>query len=186
MKYLSATFVMCLLVFALLTTGRSAAPDAAPAPLPIFGFRDSTQQRATETRFLAVPDPKLAEEHLRILTQAPHMAGTPEDKATADYVAQKFREAGLETEIVEYKVWLNYPLEIMVDVTAPEGVAMHGPTREHVDGDTFQDDPRVVMPFNGQSPSGDVEAEVVYANYGTPEDFKKLSQMNVDVRGKIV
>ena len=37
------------------------------------------------------------------------MAGTPEDKATADYVAQKFREAGLETEIVEYRVWMNYP-----------------------------------------------------------------------------
>ena len=36
------------------------------------------------------------------------------------------------------------------------------------------------------SPSGDVEAEVVYANYGSPEDFDKLKQMNVDVRGKIV
>ena len=36
------------------------------------------------------------------------------------------------------------------------------------------------------SPSGDVEAEVVYANYGTPEDFEKLEQMNIDVRGKIV
>lgn len=152
----------------------------------IFGFRDSTVENTVESRFLTVPDPKLAEEHLRILTQAPHMAGTPEDKATADYVAKKFREAGLDTEIVEYKVWLNYPAEISVDVTAPDGVTMHGPSREHVDGDPFQDDPRVVMPFNGQSPSGDVEAEVVYANYGTPEDFKKLAQMNVDVRGKIV
>ena len=56
-----------------------------------------------------MPDPKLAEEHLRILTKDPHMAGTVEDKATADYVAQKFREAGLDTEIVEYKVWINYP-----------------------------------------------------------------------------
>ena len=141
---------------------------------------------ATEARFLAVPDPKLAEEHLRILTQAPHMAGTIEDKATADYVAQKFREAGLDTEIVEYKVWINYPAEISVDLTAPAGVEMHGPTREHVDGDPYQDDPRVVMPFNGMSPSGDVEADVVYANYGTPEDFEKLDKLKVDVRGKIV
>ena len=62
------------------------------------------------------------------------MAGTPEDKATADYVAQKFRAAGLDTEIVEYKVWFNYPLEISVDITAPAGVKMHGPTREHVEG----------------------------------------------------
>ncbi len=45
---------------------------------------------------------------------------------------------------------------------------------------------RVVMPFNGSSPSGDVEAEVVYANYGRPEDFKKLEELKVDVKGKIV
>src|SRR5882672_4446645 len=153
---------------------------------PIFGFRDSAAEAATESRFLVVPDPKLAEEHLRTLTQAPHMAGTLEDKATADYVAQKFRAAGLDTEIVEYKVWMNYPAEISVDVTAPAGVEMHGPKREHVDGDPYDGDPRVVMPFSGMSPSGDVEAEVVYANYGTPEDFEKLEKLKIDVRGKIV
>ncbi len=43
-----------------------------------------------------------------------------------------------------------------------------------------------MIPYNGMSPSGDVEAEVVYANYGSPEDFEKLKQMKVDVRGKIV
>ena len=155
-------------------------------PATIFGFRDAAAETAAETHFLAVPDSKLAEEHLRILTQAPHMAGTIEDKATADYVAQKFRDAGLDTEIVEYKVWINYPAEISVDLTAPAGVAMHGPTREHVAGDPYHDDPRVVMPFNGMSPSGDVEADVVYANYGTPEDFEKLDKLKVDVRGKIV
>ncbi len=63
---------------------------------------------------------------------------------------------------------------------------MHGPTREQVNGDPYQDDPRVVMPFNSMSPSGDVEAEVVYANYGSPDDFQKLEQMKIDVRGKIV
>jgi N-acetylated-alpha-linked acidic dipeptidase len=153
---------------------------------PIFGFRDSAAEAASEARFLAAPDPKLAEEHLRTLTQAPHMAGTVEDKATADYVALKFRAAGLETEIVEYKVWTNYPAEISVDITAPAGVEMHGPTREHVDGDPYDGDPRVVMPFSSMSPSGDVEAEVVYANYGTPEDFEKLEKLKIDVRGKIV
>jgi N-acetylated-alpha-linked acidic dipeptidase len=160
--------------------------QASPAAQPIFGFRDSAAENAAESRFLAVPDPKLAEEHLRTLTQSPHMAGTLEDKATADYVAQKFRAAGLDTEIVEYKVWMNYPLEVSVNVTAPAGVQMHGPTREHVDGDPYDGDPRVVMPFNGMSPSGDVEADVVYANYGTPEDFEKLDKLKIDVRGKIV
>jgi len=151
----------------------------------ISGFRDAAAERALDQKFNAVPDAKLAEDHLRTLTAKPHLAGTPEDKATADYVAQKFRDAGLETQIVEYKIWLGYPKEISVDVTEPKGVKMHGPTREHVQGDPFQDDARVIPPMNGSSPSGDVEAEVVYANYGRPEDFAKLKEMGVDVRGKI-
>jgi N-acetylated-alpha-linked acidic dipeptidase len=152
----------------------------------ISGFRDVAAEQELEKKFLAVPDAKLAEEHLRILTQAPHIAGSPEDKATAEYVAGKFRDAGLDTAIVEYKVWFNYPSEIQVDMTAPEGVEMHGPRREHVSDDPFQDDRRIVMAYNAMSPSGDAEAEVVYANYGSPEDFDRLKQMNVDVRGKIV
>jgi N-acetylated-alpha-linked acidic dipeptidase len=152
----------------------------------ISGFREVAAERDLEKRYLAAPDPKLAEEHLRILTQAPHLAGSPADKATADYVAQKFRDAGLETEIVEYKAWMNYPTEISVDMTSPAGVEMHGPRPEHVDGDPFQDNPQVSPGFNSMSPSGDVEAEAVYANYGSPDDFDKLKKLGVDVRGKIV
>ena len=180
-----ALALLCSSTLFLLAFSVTANPPAASTPA-IFGFRDAVAESAIESRFLSVPDPRLAEEHLRTLTQAPHMAGTAEDKATADYVAQKFREAGLDTEIVEYKIWMNYPAEISVDMTAPAGVDMHGPTREHVDSDPYQDDPRVVMPFSGMSPSGDVEADVVYANYGTPEDFEKLEKLKVDVRGKLV
>src|SRR5580658_1786828 len=149
----SAVLLSCLPI---VVSGR--APEPSGPPPSIFGFRDAAPENATEATFLAVPDPKLAEGHLRILTQAPHMAGTPEDKATADYVAQKFREAGLDTEIVEYKAWFNYPIEISVDITAPAGLEMHGPTREHVNGDSYDghsydNDPRVVMPFNSMSPS---------------------------------
>jgi N-acetylated-alpha-linked acidic dipeptidase len=182
-------FSSAILSFALFLSGSSATAggkaSSAAAPA-IFGFRDAVAEQSTESRFLAVPDSRLAEEHLRILTKDPHMAGTVEDRATADYVAQKFRSAGLDTQIVEYKVWMNYPAEIRVDMTAPAGIEMHGPTRERVDGDPYQDDPRVVVPFNGMSPSGDAEAEVVYANYGTPEDFEKLEKLKIDVRGKIV
>jgi N-acetylated-alpha-linked acidic dipeptidase len=190
MKFISAAvlFIFLSLFPNLLFPNLSGTSQSAlsPSSAPIFGFRNSADEMAREIRFMVVPDTKLAEEHLRTLTQAPHMAATPEDKATADYVAGKFREAGLETEIVEYRVWMNYPAEISVDMTAPSGVTMHGPTRERVNGDPFQDDPRVVTPFNSMSPSGDVEGEVVYANYGSPDDFQKLEQMKIDVRGKIV
>jgi len=183
MKLLSGV----VLFFVLLASNpRAFNQSGAPDNAPVTGFRDAATERDVEKKFIAVPDPRLAEDHLRILTEAPHIAGSPEDKATAEYVAKKFREAGLDTEIVEYKVWFNYPAEIRVDMTEPAGVEMHGPRREHVDGDPYQDDPRVVTPYNGMSPSGDAEAQVVYANYGSPDDFDRLKQMNVDVRGKIV
>ncbi|MEO5936177.1 MAG: PA domain-containing protein, partial [Terriglobales bacterium] len=178
------SFVSFALILA--CTASSFAQTAAPAPAKVFGFRDFTEQAKWNQKFLAVPDPKRAEEHLRILTAAPHPAGSPEDKKTAEYVAQKFRAAGLETEIIEYKVWLNYPKEISVQATAPAGVKMKGPSREQVSDDSFQNDPRVLMAFNGYSPSGEVEADVIYANYGRPEDLKKLKEMKIDVRGKIL
>jgi N-acetylated-alpha-linked acidic dipeptidase len=177
--------VSAFLIVIVCSTSTPAAKNDQPSS-EIFGFRDSAAELTTESRFLAVPDAKLAETHLRILTQVPHMAGTAEDKATADYVARKFREAGLDTEIDEYKVWMNYPANISVDMTSPAGVAMHGPTRERVSSDPYQDDPRVVVPFSSMSPSGNVEADVIYANYGTPDDFDKLEKLKVDVRGKIV
>ena len=43
----------------------------------------------------------------------------------------------------------------------------------------------MVTAYNGFSPSGDVTADVVYANYGRPEDFKKLKEMGIETKGKI-
>jgi N-acetylated-alpha-linked acidic dipeptidase len=158
----------------------------------VFGYRDFAQQAKWDEAFLAVPDAALAGQHLKELTKAPHWASSPEDYATALYVAEKFRAAGLETSITEYKVLLNKPVKIVIEAFAKDGrKLMSGPTPEHVDakvdgGDPFQDDPRILPAFNGSSPSGDVTAEVVYANYGSPADFRRLAEMGVNVRGRIV
>jgi N-acetylated-alpha-linked acidic dipeptidase len=181
------TLLVSIFVVATFAQSTQDAPSQNAEETPhVFGFRDFSKQYAWDKKFLAVPDPQRAEQHLKILTASPHIAGSGEDKLTADYVAKQFHVAGLETEIVPYSVWMNRPAEISVAVTAPAGVKMNGPTREHVSKDPYQDDERVVMPFNGSSPSGDVEADVVYANYGRPEDFKKLEEMKVDVRGKLI
>src|SRR5947209_4971129 len=163
-------------------------PASSPAqPQAITGFRDPQAEMQHEKAFLAVPDAQLAGEHLRILTSEPHMAATPEDRKTADYVAQKFREAGLDTKIVEYKVWLaGKPDEVALQIVYPKIARQALQMREHVDGDKYQDDPRVVAGFNAGSPSGEVEGDVVYANYGRPEDFRKLQEMKIDLHGKIV
>ena len=158
------------------------------APANVFGYHNFSAESEIDQRFLAVPDAKLAGEELKTLTSAPHIAGSKEDHATAVYVAAKFKAAGLETSIVPYLAWMNLPREISLTATddATGKTLMTGPTREHVPDDPYQDDPRVVMPFNGSSPSGDVTAEVVYANYGQPEDFKRLADLGVDIKGKIV
>jgi N-acetylated-alpha-linked acidic dipeptidase len=179
-----------VLIFALTLSQFAVAQQPSTQPVlggaQIPGFRNATDQQLLEQRFLRVPEPYLAEQHLRILTAAPHLAGTPEDRKTAEYVAQKFREAGLDTRIDEYKIWMNYPLDIRVTTTAPANLHVHAPGKERAGHDPYQDDPRIGVPFNGSSPSGDVEADVIYANYGRPDDFAKLKDLGIDVRGKIV
>lgn len=157
-------------------------------PQQLFGFHDfATEQSKWDRDFLAVPDAKLAGEALKTLTAEPHVAGTPEDYKTAQYVAEKFKAAGLETEIVKYTAWLNHPGEQHLTVLGKDGkVLLQGPTPEHVASDPFQDDPRVMPGFSSSSASGDVTAPVVYANYGSPADFAKLDTLGISVKGKIV
>jgi N-acetylated-alpha-linked acidic dipeptidase len=178
--------------FAALPLAFTVAATAQTTPAHVFGYADFAQQAKWDTTFMSVPDPKLAGEELRELTKAPHWASSPEDKATADYVASKFRAAGLDTEIVPFRVLLNKPKKIEVSAVDASGhQLMSGPTPEHVDptaygGDPFQNDPRILPAFNGSSASGDITADAVYANYGTLADFDKLASLGVDVRGKIV
>ncbi len=157
-------------------------------PQQVFGFHDfGTEQARWDRDFLAVPDARLAGEALKTLTAEPHVAGSPEDYKTAVYVADKFKAAGLKTEIVKYTAWLNHPGEQHLTVLDKDGkVLLQGPTPEHVSSDPYQNDPRVMPGFNSSSASGDVTAPVVYANYGTPADFAKLDALGISVKGKIV
>jgi len=176
-----------LLLLLVLAPGSQLANSAAQSAQTVFGYTEFSKEAAVETKFLEVPDAKLAGEALKTLTAEPHIAASPEDHKTALYVADKFRAAGLETEIVPFRVLLNWPKVIRVEAFDAAGKPlMTGPTREHADKDSGQDDPRVVMPFNGSSGSGDITGEVVYANYGRLEDFKQLDADHVDLHGKIV
>lgn len=177
---------LAFLLLALIPGPLAAQNPAQPAPA-VFGYRDFAAQARIEEKFLSVPDARLAGEALKTLTAEPHLASTPGDRKTAEYVAKKFRAAGLETEIVPYRVLMNQPKVVRVEAYDSAGkLLMSGPTREHVEGDPYQDDPRIMMPFNGSSGSGDVTAEVVYANYGRLKDFDHLAAQHIDLKGKIV
>jgi N-acetylated-alpha-linked acidic dipeptidase len=171
-----------------MASGFGESPKAPfEPPTTIAGFEKPAIELAIEKKFLAVPDPQKAERDLKILTAAPHLASTPEDHATAEYVAQRYKEAGLQVTIEEYKVYFGIPLSVSVDMVAPENVAMHGPTAEHVEGfDPSQNDRRILPAFSGYSPSTDVTGDVVYANYGRLEDFETLSKSGIDLKDKLV
>ena len=160
---------------------------AQVVPQGSFGYTNFDAEAKLESQFLAVPDPKLAGEDLKTLTAEPHLAATPEDYKTAEFVARKFRAAGLDTEIVPYRVLLDYPKVVRVEAWDEAGhLLMTGPNREHVNGDPDQDNPRIVMPYNSSSGSGDVTAQAVYGNYCRSEDFNELAAQHIDVHGKIV
>ena len=177
-------FILSALLPALVS---STLPAQDTSSQTVFGYSSFGAESKIESDFLTVPSAKLAGEELKALTAAPHVAATPEDHQTAEYVAAKFRAAGLETEIVPYRVLMNWPKVVRVQAYDPNGnLLMTGPTREHVKGDPYDNDPRIIMPFNASSGSGDVTADVVYANYGRLQDFNELAKEHIDVRGKIV
>ena len=171
----------------LLALSSTLSAQVSPFPQRILGYRDFSRQARLDQQFLAIPDARQAQEELKILTANPHVAASKEDYDTALYVAGKFKAAGLDTQIVPYKAWLNLPQEVFLQAMNAEGkVLITGPGREHVEGDPYQDDPRILPAFNGSSPSCDLTADAVYVNYARPEDFKRLDDMHVSVAGKIL
>lgn len=187
MRLARAAFFLSFLLVAAWSALHAQAPESGLAPALPLGYSDFSIEARVERDFLAVPDARLAGQHLKILTSEPHMAATPGDRRSAEYVAQRFRAAGLETEIVPYRVLLNAPAVEHVEAWDADGhLLMTGPHEERLDGDPAPADPRIPLPFHGSSGSGDVTGEAVYGNYCRLEDFQQLEAMHVPVRGHIV
>jgi N-acetylated-alpha-linked acidic dipeptidase len=154
---------------------------------PTLGFTSASKdaEAAAEKAFLDTPTPDQARRWLAALTEEPHVAGTPQEKRVADYVAERFREMGLETLVVRYDVFLNHPKSVSLKMTAP--VEQPLSLREEpydVDKDSAS---RVMFPaFHGYGASGKAEGEVLYVNYGTKEDFDALKGMGLSPEGRIV
>ncbi len=146
--------------------------------------------RATEAEAYArrVPSAESFGRHLRVLTEEPHQTGTPRNMELADYVAARFREYGLEdVHFHDTPALMTYGRSASVELLAPVAMKLklsEDPVPGDKDSHLYEDPSQV--PFHGYAPGGDVTAEVVYANGGSPEDFAALEQMGIDVRGRIV
>ncbi len=146
----------------------------------------SAQADAFEQRLLAIPDTASARRLTHDLTRAPHVAGTPAQAATRDYVLERLRAWGLEAWSKEYTVYLPHPDSVAAWVipgpgAPPEALSLREPA---LAADSTSGGPQVPS-FNAYTGDGDVAAEVVYVNYGLIEDYRTLDSLGVAIPGRI-
>lgn len=126
---------------------------------------------------------------LERITAYDHVAGTQGDYALAKYVRASFQAAQLEeVETKEYQVYLNYPRSSgrRVAIVSPPELAWEASLEEEP---AFPDgDPPVVqtLNFHGHSRAGNVTGPLIYANFGSRRDFRRLKEQGIDVAGAIV
>ena len=127
------------------------------------------------------------EEHLRKITQNDHLAGTEGDYMLAKYVHDSFHSSGLEeVHMEEFTVYLNYPKNggRKVEILKDDGSVQW--TAKIEEDQIYTDPPRQETPvFHGHSRSGDVTGPLIYANYGSRDDFKRLYDSGIDTKGAI-
>jgi N-acetylated-alpha-linked acidic dipeptidase len=171
-------------VFPVPSARQQHAHIAEAERLPGFSPARSAAEEQWEKQFAQLPSAPRAQATLRRLTSEPHLAGTEASRRVAQYLRDEYQAAGLDVEIVPFNVVLSYPGEILLERTAPSPMRLARP-EEPVAGDPATSDPQSVPGYSAYSPAGDVTGQVVYANYGLPEDFQRLVEIGVDLRGKI-
>jgi N-acetylated-alpha-linked acidic dipeptidase len=162
----------------------AAAPDLAK--ISGFSQRTAAQEIITENSFReSVSTPEIIQFH-RYLTAEPHPAGSARNNELAQWVAEQWRQQGLEDVTVhQYDVLGSSPRKISLEMVKPtEYHALLLEAPDDVDPDTRN--PKVDGAYLGYSASGEVTAPVVYAHSGNPEDYEYLRLHGMDVRGKIV
>ena len=154
----------------------------------ILGFTPSTATHETEVenKFKAIPSPDEERRQHHLFTAEPHVAGSPRNNELARYIADEWRQEGLEDVVIRrYDVYGSNPKSTFLEMTAP--VHYRASLREMpVPGDPDMKNKSISSAWSGMSASGEVTAPLVYAHSGNPEDYELLRKQGIDVKGKIV
>lgn len=154
----------------------------------IIGFSEKASE--VQTQLEANYEKQLSannlEQWMKLLSAEPHWVGTEYGEKNVKWMEKQFKSWGYKTRIDTYHVLFPYPKVRVVELTAPtkytaklEAVPVEG------DPYTAQGD-KLLPSYNAFSTDGDVEAELVFVNYGVPSDYEELEKMGIDVKGKIV
>jgi N-acetylated-alpha-linked acidic dipeptidase len=150
-----------------------------------FLTKEVSGEQKLEEQARTIPDPARLRKYMDFISSEPHSAGSPRSKAIAEYIVGTFKEWGLDAHIEEFEALMPYPTVRQVEVLGPrryiaklkEPVVAQDPNS----GDAHQ-----LPTFNAYGASGDVTGEVVYVNFGVPEDYEWLDKQGISVKGKIV
>ena len=176
---------MAAVLSAMTFAALGGAASARAAETPILGFTDkgARAQHAVEDAFQGTVSPGVIGETSRALSAKPHLLGTSNLDDDTAYSVQRLRSYGLDVSTPTYSVYSSRPRSISVTMTAPATRRLSNLERAF---SWQQDFGNVVVGYNAYSPPGKVSGEVVYANYGLPNDYAALQRLGVGVRGKIV
>ncbi len=152
--------------------------------IPGYSPQAAAVERATEADALTRASPASASAHSRFLSLQPHMAGTPAQARTRDYVISQMKSWGIETQVRTYSVWMPHPLSTRIWRIAPNPVELDLKEGVVAEDTTSSAYPQITA-FNGYGAAGDVRGDVIYVNYGLIEDYAQLDSMGVSVKGKI-
>lgn len=174
---------------ALLAGAAVAAGTAlfAQAPTRYMGFTAAAtdREKAAERIIATVPDVKKMGEYHYAMTRKPHHTGTPANYELALYLEKQLKSFGYQTELFKYDVLVPWPGNNTVSLVAPvteELSLVEPPIPEDPDTSVAG----ALPPMLAYVASGDATGELVYANYGSIEDYARLEQMGVSLQGKIV
>ncbi|EXJ86795.1 hypothetical protein A1O3_03749 [Capronia epimyces CBS 606.96] len=120
------------------------------------------------------------QKYLGHITDFPHVAGTEGNYILGEWVAELFKSSELEDVHMErFDVYLNYPQKDgrRVAIVEPEDLKWEARVEEEIEQ---------AYVFHGHSKSGDVTGPLVYANFGSREDFKTLADNGISVKDAIV
>jgi N-acetylated-alpha-linked acidic dipeptidase len=152
------------------------------------GFSESAvrQQLDLESTFDGYLHAANIDSGIRIMSSHPHHVGSPWDKANAEYLYNKFKSWGYDVQIETFYVPFPTPKERLLEMTGPttfKATLAEKPLKEDAtSGQTSEQLPT----YNCWSPDGDVTGELVFVNYGIPEDYDYLDRLGISVKGKIV
>ena len=154
----------------------------------ILGFtpENSEKEQALEASF----DAKLSAVHLdsamHHLAAQPHYTGSDYDKQNAEWILKQFKDWGFDAHIDSYQILFPYPKTRLLELTGPTTFKANLDAIP-IEGDKYTQQGDLLLPsYNAFSTDGDVEAELVFVNYGVPSDYEQLEKMGISVKGKIV